>query len=64
MIRGTGGRSIAACYACAGFWIAAVVVAAALIALAPSVIGCGLAIAAAVGWCVWLEQHPRHMRNS
>lgn len=29
-----------------------------LVAIAPAVVGSGLAVAAAVSWCIWLERHP------
>ena len=28
------------------------------VAIAPAVVGFGLAVAAAVSWCIWLERHP------
>jgi hypothetical protein len=29
-----------------------------VMAMAPAFVGFGLAAAAAVSWCVWLERHP------
>ena len=34
------------------------------VAIAPAVVGFGLAVAAAVSWCIWLERHPEPDKGS
>ena len=34
------------------------------VAIAPAVVGFGLAVAAAVPWCIWLERHPESDKGS
>jgi len=38
--------------------VALVILAAAVMALMPPLIDFGVAVALAVGWCVWLDQRP------
>ena len=41
-----------------------VILAAAVMALMPPLIDFGVAVALAVGWCVWLDQRPTPQRRS